>query len=207
MKTAFFLTIKTFWREIFCLKNSLADFFLESEQRKTLISAEKLRQDCQNCVLRAQKDNLTKIFPYRIKTFPIKLAFSAKKVYFLIFSWNLIFIVQARLRTEIELLKIYRFFIIFGFWAEANLSSANFFSAIVSKLPSFVQLTFKWKPFWWNVYFCSFFALLAEKTWLQQKLYRKERQNCLFRVKSNFSQNIVSLEKLTIFRSISAFIR
>ena len=49
------------------------------------------------------------------------------------------------------------------------------------------------------VHFCSIFALLAEKTWLQQKLYRKERQNCLFRVKSNFSQNVVSLKNLQIF--------
>ena len=35
-----FLDQETFWREITCLKNSLAHFFSESEQRKTLILAE-----------------------------------------------------------------------------------------------------------------------------------------------------------------------
>ena len=53
--------------------------FSESEQRKTRILAKKLRHDCQNSVLRVQKNSLTKKHLERIKILPIKLAFWAKK--------------------------------------------------------------------------------------------------------------------------------
>ena len=82
---------------------------------------------------------------------------------------------------------------------------SKFFRPDFQNSLSFVQLTFNWKPFSWYVFtFVQFLQFLAEKTGLQQKLYRKELQNCSFLVEGNFSQNVVSFEKPTNFRSISA---
>ena len=65
------------------------------------------------------------------------------------------------------------FLIIFGFWAEANLSLANIFRPEFQNCLSFVQLTFKRKSFWWNVNTFGQYLHFMQKIYCSRNFIRR----------------------------------
>ena len=93
--------------------------------------------------------------------------------------------------------KFYSFFHHFRFLCGDNFKLSKYLGQISKTAFLFSSYLSNEKSICWNVYtFVQFLQFEQEKFWQQQKLYPKERQNCLFRVQRNFSQIIVSLKNL-----------